>query len=118
MDHPAHFDPANPKWHPEGRIICASFATFDLLATYSPNNGSDPESFARRAAWDKALNEAVVQRNRPLLWIGDLNVAAERIDVTHPDWFAQQCYQEVNQQTCGASLASLKVSDDASKNFS
>ncbi|CAE7035739.1 APE1L [Symbiodinium sp. CCMP2592] len=71
----------------------ASFATFDLLATYSPNNGSDPESFARRAAWDKALNEAVVQRNRPLLWIGDLNVAAERIDVTHPDWFAQQCYQ-------------------------
>lgn len=93
MDHAAHFDPANRKWHPEGRIICASFATFDLLATYSPNNGSDPESFARRAAWDKALNEAVVQRNRPLLWIGDLNVAAERIDVTHPDWFAQQCYQ-------------------------
>ena len=28
-----------------------------------------------------------------MIWMGDLNVAAERVDVTHPDWFLQQCYQ-------------------------
>ncbi len=41
--------------HPDGRIVLASFATFDLLATYAPNNGSTPESFARRGRWDAAL---------------------------------------------------------------
>ena len=28
--------------------------------TYSPNNGSDQESFARRAAWDKALKQVAL----------------------------------------------------------
>ena len=37
--------------------LCAVDCSIRQLRTYSPNNGSDPESFARRAAWDKALNE-------------------------------------------------------------
>ncbi|CAJ1411481.1 unnamed protein product [Effrenium voratum] len=91
--YPNHKDPADPRWHPEGRVIRVRFASFDLLATYSPNNGNDPDAFARRSAWDDAMKEFVAQRERPLIWIGDLNVAAQLVDVSHPDWFLQQCYQ-------------------------
>eukprot|EP00971_Amphidinium_carterae_P160221 3176089-Amphidinium_carterae.2 len=36
---------ADRRWHPEGRIILASFATFDVLATYAPNNGCAETQF-------------------------------------------------------------------------
>eukprot|EP00929_Paragymnodinium_shiwhaense_P115752 TRINITY_DN84821_c0_g1_i1.p1 TRINITY_DN84821_c0_g1~~TRINITY_DN84821_c0_g1_i1.p1 ORF type:complete len:437 (+),score=54.05 TRINITY_DN84821_c0_g1_i1:47-1312(+) len=91
--HSAHRDVADSTWHPEGRIILAAFESFDVLATYAPNNGNDESAFARRAAWDSAMKETLEARRRPLIWIGDLNCAAARADVTHPDWFLQQCYQ-------------------------
>lgn len=91
--HPGHRDAADPSWHPDGRIIYAEFSTFDVLATYAPNNGNDVAAFARRAAWDKALLTDLGARKRPLIWMGDLNCAAEAVDVTHPEWFLQQCYQ-------------------------
>jgi len=90
----AHQDPANPQWHPEGRIILAAFETFDLLATYAPNNGTDHSSFARRAAWDRALHTELSARSRPLVWIGDVNCTAEEVDVSHPEWFLRQGFQE------------------------
>ncbi|CAK0844045.1 unnamed protein product, partial [Prorocentrum cordatum] len=88
-----HRDPADPHCHPEGRVILASFETFDLLATYAPNNGNDAAAFARRAAWDAAMLEELSARSRPLVWIGDLNCAAAEADVSHPAWFLQQCHQ-------------------------
>ena len=42
-----------PEQHDkEGRVILASFGTFDFLGTYVPNQGSSEESFARRRGWD------------------------------------------------------------------
>jgi len=96
-----HQDPANKTWHPEGRIICASFQSFDLLATYAPNNGNDEAAFARRAAWDSALSAEVKGRQRPLVWVGDINCAPEPADVSHPEWFLQQCYQGEVEDMCG-----------------
>lgn len=37
----------------DGRVICMGFPSFDLLATYSPNNGSSESSFLRRRVWDR-----------------------------------------------------------------
>lgn len=91
--HSAHVDKADSTVHPDGRIILASFETFDVLATYAPNNGNDLASFARRAAWDEALRQDLSGRSRPIIWMGDLNCAAEPVDVSHPEWFLQQCYQ-------------------------
>eukprot|EP00928_Gymnodinium_smaydae_P042253 TRINITY_DN28473_c0_g1_i1.p1 TRINITY_DN28473_c0_g1~~TRINITY_DN28473_c0_g1_i1.p1 ORF type:complete len:438 (-),score=82.16 TRINITY_DN28473_c0_g1_i1:47-1360(-) len=92
-NHRAHQDPADASWHPEGRIIFASFQSFDVLATYAPNNGSDDASFARRAAWDAALLREHQERKRPIVWLGDLNCAVDEVDVSHPDFFAKQHQQ-------------------------
>ncbi|CAE8582691.1 unnamed protein product [Polarella glacialis] len=91
--HSSHCDPADRLWHPEGRVILATFESFDLLATYSPNNGTDAPAFVRRAAWDAAMKQDLSKKSRPLVWVGDINCAAEDVDVTHPEWMMQQCYQ-------------------------
>jgi len=88
-----HSDPADAAVHPDGRVILAAFETFDLLATYAPNNGNDAAAFARRAAWDQALLTELTARRRPLVWTGDVNCAAAPADVSHPEWFLQQCFQ-------------------------
>jgi len=43
------------RHHSEGRVILAQFDSFDVLATYSVNNGTSHESFERRRAWDAAV---------------------------------------------------------------
>ncbi|KAL1522809.1 hypothetical protein AB1Y20_017779 [Prymnesium parvum] len=82
--------------HKDGRVIRASFEQFDLLGTYSPNNGTAEESFARRRAWDAAcLAMLQAPRHSPLVWVGDLNVAAEWTDVgPDPHWFRFKNGQE------------------------
>jgi exonuclease III len=80
----------------DGRVICMGFPSFDLLATYSPNNGSSDTSFHRRRLWDKDTHlfvERAAKRGRPLVWVGDLNVAHTPADVTHPAFFSQQMRQ-------------------------
>lgn len=83
--------------HPEGRVILASFDAFDVLGTYSPNNGTTEPSFARRREWDAACAAFLAARPqaRPLVWLGDLNVAAEWDDVgPSPDWFRHKNGQD------------------------
>ena len=86
-------DEAPPEQHdPEGRVILASFGSLDFLGTYVPNQGGSEESFARRRAWDARVRRLLSSRAagapRPLVWGGDLNVAAGWEDVgPEPEWF-------------------------------
>ena len=86
-------DEAPPEQHePEGRVILASFGSLDFLGTYVPNQGGSEESFARRRAWDARVRRLLASRAagapRPLVWGGDLNVAAGWEDVgPEPEWF-------------------------------
>ena len=80
----------------DGRFICMGFPSFDLVATYSPNNGSSETSFIRRRLWDKNIKlffSRAAQRGRPMVWVGDLNVAHTPADVTHPAFFSSQMLQ-------------------------
>lgn len=82
---------APPSAHEaEGRVIFASFEDFDLLGMYVPNNGSKLEAFARRRQWDADVAKFLAGRpgGRPVVVLGDLNVAAGWEDVgPSPEWF-------------------------------
>ena len=89
--------------HPEGRVILASFDDFDLLGTYSPNNGTSEPAFERRRGWDAAIGSFLANRGssssgsttKPLIWLGDLNVSAAWEDVgPDPSWFRHKNGQE------------------------
>jgi len=84
--------------HFDGRVIVMEFGNLTIVATYAPNNGTPSkdgkeDSFARRRKWDAEMKAFLVKmkaQGRDVVWLGDLNVAHRRPDVTDPDWFSEQ----------------------------
>jgi exodeoxyribonuclease-3 len=81
----------------EPRLIRARFGRLHVVNTYVPQGREiDHEMFAYKLAWLRRLrgyfDRHFTSRDR-LLWVGDLNVAAQPIDVYNPEARAQHvCY--------------------------
>ena len=71
----------------EGRIISAEFDNFYVVTVYTPNSKGDLSRLdLRYKQWDPAFLEHVktLEKNKPVLFCGDLNVAHEEIDLANP----------------------------------
>ncbi|MDR1743071.1 MAG: exodeoxyribonuclease III [Dysgonamonadaceae bacterium] len=71
----------------EGRITALELADFYLLSVYVPNAKSDLSRLAlRHDVWDVRLLEyiAELEKTKPVLMCGDLNVAHREIDLANP----------------------------------
>ncbi len=70
----------------EGRVLCLEFATFFLVNVYVPNSGSELKRLSYRQDWDKAFFDYLkdLERNKPVIVCGDLNVAHKAIDLARP----------------------------------
>jgi exodeoxyribonuclease-3 len=70
----------------EGRVVTAEFPTFFLVTVYTPNAGEGLRRLDYRETWDTAFREYVVtlQRRKPVIVCGDLNVAHQAIDIARP----------------------------------
>jgi exodeoxyribonuclease III len=70
----------------EGRCIVAEFETFYIINTYVPNSGRKLERLPYRLDWDKKLQALFLslQKKKPVIWCGDLNVAQHPIDLANP----------------------------------
>lgn len=72
----------------EGRIITAEFEEFFLVNVYTPNSKPDlARLHMRHARWDPAFLEhcKLLERKKPVIFCGDLNVAHEEIDLANPE---------------------------------
>ncbi|VDN31591.1 unnamed protein product [Dibothriocephalus latus] len=72
----------------EGRTITAEYENFFFITTYVPNSGRGLVRLKYRTErWDKAFCEYVKQldKKKPVIVSGDLNVAHEEIDLKNPD---------------------------------
>src|SRR5262249_34944616 len=83
--HGLHDGPDNEDF----RIIQTIVAGTPIINTYVPQGYSiTSEKYAFKLAWFQRLRdyfEAALDPAKPALWVGDLNVAPEPIDVYHPD---------------------------------
>ncbi len=71
----------------EGRVIAAEFADYWVVTVYTPNSKGDLSRLnLRYKHWDKAFLAYVQQleKTKPVLFCGDLNVAHEEIDLANP----------------------------------
>lgn len=71
----------------EGRIISAEFEKFYVVTVYTPNSKGDLSRLdLRYKQWDPAFLEHVrtLEKSKPVLFCGDLNVAHEEIDLANP----------------------------------
>ncbi len=70
----------------EGRVIYADFDDFYLLNVYTPNAGDDLRRLEYRMQWDVEFLKFLkkLEKKKPVLFCGDLNVAHEEIDLARP----------------------------------
>jgi len=80
------FDDGEPA--DEARLIVGRVGGITVLNTYVPQGRApDHEMYAYKLAWFarlRAFLEAHFSPDEPLLWVGDLNVAPEPIDIHDP----------------------------------
>jgi exodeoxyribonuclease-3 len=70
----------------EGRVITAEFPDFYLVTVYVPNSKRGLERLSYRQKWDLDFNNYLVSldKAKPVIFCGDLNVAHKEIDLANP----------------------------------
>lgn len=71
----------------EGRVISAEFDDFWVVTVYTPNSKGDLSRLTLRdQKWDPAFLEHLkeLEKTKPVLFCGDLNVAHQPIDLANP----------------------------------
>lgn len=70
----------------EGRVITAEFEDYYLITLYTPNSQDGLKRLDYRMDWEDAFRSYVVEldKNKPVVFCGDLNVAHREIDLKNP----------------------------------
>jgi exodeoxyribonuclease-3 len=70
----------------EGRVITAEFSDFFVVNVYVPNSQRELTRLAYRQQWDRDFLRYLkkLERRKPVIFCGDLNVAHMEIDLANP----------------------------------
>ena len=70
----------------EGRVITAEFERFYVIVCYTPNSQNELARLAYRMEWEDAFHAYLkgLEKNKPVILCGDLNVAHQEIDLKNP----------------------------------
>ena len=70
----------------EGRLITLEYEGFYLVCCYSPNSQDGLKRLDYRMEWEDDLREYLMSldRHKPVIYCGDLNVAHQEIDLKNP----------------------------------
>jgi exodeoxyribonuclease-3 len=71
----------------EGRVITAEYPEFTLITVYTPNSQKELARLDYRMKWEDVFQDyaARLAEKKPVVVCGDLNVAAQPIDLKNPD---------------------------------
>ncbi|KAK0552557.1 hypothetical protein OC846_002849 [Tilletia horrida] len=74
---------AEPELDTKGRIITLEFDSLYLIGTYAVNAGEGLKSMPAKQHWQRLLaaHTASLDAKKPVIWCGDLNVAATERDL-------------------------------------
>ena len=75
-----------PELDTEGRLITLEYPDFFLVTCYAPNAQRGLTRIDHRLKWDEAFREYLcrLDRGKPVIACGDLNVAHQEIDLKNP----------------------------------
>lgn len=70
----------------EGRIITLEYETFFLVNVYTPNSQRKLERLSYRLQWEQDFSNYLkhLEKDKPVVVCGDLNVAHQEIDLKNP----------------------------------
>jgi len=77
---------AIPEHDQEGRVLMAEFTDFYLINVYVPNSKRDLSRLTYRQNWDRDFLAYLknLEKTKPVIFCGDLNVAHTEIDLANP----------------------------------
>lgn len=75
-----------PEHDTEGRVITLEFEKFYFITVYVPNSRDQLVRLDYRMEWEDAFRNYIVEldKKKPVIFCGDLNVAHEEIDLKNP----------------------------------
>lgn len=81
-----HYGLDNNEYDEEGRIISLEFKDFFYVACYVPNSGEELKRLRFRIDFEEKMKNYLVNLDKikPVIYTGDLNVAHEEIDIKNP----------------------------------
>ena len=93
------------KHDQEGRVITAEFEKFFLVTCYTPNSGRELARLEYRMIWEDDFKEYLkkLDKIKPVIICGDLNVAHNEIDLKNPKSNRKNAGftdEERNKMTC------------------
>ena len=70
----------------EGRVICAEFEKFFVVVCYTPNSQNELQRLDYRMRWEDDFRAYLknLEKTKPVILCGDLNVAHKEIDLKNP----------------------------------
>uniref|UniRef100_A0A915Q4I3 DNA-(apurinic or apyrimidinic site) endonuclease n=1 Tax=Setaria digitata TaxID=48799 RepID=A0A915Q4I3_9BILA len=70
----------------KGRIIVAEYDSYYLINAYVPNSGRGLVNLGKRKVWDDYYFSFIkkLDSKKPVVYVGDLNVAHQEIDLANP----------------------------------
>ena len=76
-----------PKHESEGRAVTLEYEEFFLVCVYTPNSQDSLKRLDYRMSWEDDFREylAELDKQKPVIVCGDMNVAHEEIDLKNPD---------------------------------
>ena len=75
------------EYDEEGRVITCEYNKFYLIHVYTPNSGAELARLKwRTEVWDRMFSKYIekLQKTKPVIVCGDLNVAHKEIDLKNP----------------------------------
>lgn len=71
----------------EGRVLVTEFPDFQLVNVYTPNSQDGLRRLPYRMEWDQEFLSTMknLEKEKPVIFAGDLNVAHREIDLARPD---------------------------------
>ena len=110
----------------EGRMITLTFDDFYLVTVYTPNSKRGLLRLDYREEWDADFLSYVegLNKNKPVVFCGDLNCAHTEIDLKNPKpnrknaGFTEQERAGLDKMVSAGFLDSFRVFDDSPENYS
>ena len=83
-----------PSHDTEGRVITLEFDNFYLVNCYTPNSGRELLRLDYRMTWEDDFSAYLkeLDKVKPVVLCGDLNVAHEEIDIKNPRTNRRKCW--------------------------
>ena len=80
------YDFGDDEHRHEGRVITAEYEDFYLVCCYTPNSQDELRRLPYRMRWEDDLRDYLMSldRHKPVVYCGDLNVAHREIDLKNP----------------------------------